>query len=279
LGVHARQWAHQAAGASAAAQAKAAEHVTAHGQPVEARWFAGAADAEAALAADAGRGPGRRGRKPRPWRDHVLHYRVEAVSVPPKPTRRGRPPKAAAPPIEVRYRRVVHPEVLVPAEDAHGWTVLATTRQPEVCTDTARLQASQEQQITGEPGFRWIKNPAAISPVWLEKPERIAALAMLTVVGWLVDAVIQRQVRLPLHDHHQQGPGHKGLTAMPTAAVVFALCAPVMLGRCAMDMVTSLQVHGVQDHHRIVCESVGIDPAWNQGGATGHNSLSRAIPP
>jgi transposase len=32
--------------------------------------------------------------------------------------------------------------------------------------------------------------------VWLEKPERIAALAMLTVVGLLVYAVIQRQVRL-----------------------------------------------------------------------------------
>jgi len=37
-----------------------------------------------------------------------------------------------------------------------------------------------------EPGFRWIKNPVAIVPVWREKPERIAALAMLTVVGFLV---------------------------------------------------------------------------------------------
>lgn len=46
-----------------------------------------------------------------------------------------------------------------------------------------------------EPGCRWIKNPAAISPVWMEKPERIAALAMLTVLGFLVYTVIQRQVR------------------------------------------------------------------------------------
>jgi hypothetical protein len=28
---------------------------------------------------------------------------------------------------------------------------------------------------TAEPGLRWSKHPAAISPVWLEKPERIAA--------------------------------------------------------------------------------------------------------
>jgi hypothetical protein len=37
-----------------------------------------------------------------------------------------------------------------------------------------------------EPGFRGIKSPAALAPVWLEKPARIAALARLTGLGWLV---------------------------------------------------------------------------------------------
>src|SRR5499426_3138876 len=215
--------------AYAAAQAKEAARVAEHVQHVEARWFACAADAEAAIAEYDGRGPGRRGRTPRPWRYHVLHYQVEAVSVPQKRTRRGRPPKSEAPQVEVRYRLVVHPEALVPSEDAHGWTVLATTVRLEGCTDAELLQAYQEQHITVEPGCRWIKNPAAISPVWLEKPERIAALAMLTVVGLLVYAVIQRQVRLSLHEHERQIPGNKGLTATPTAAVVFALFTPVTL--------------------------------------------------
>lgn len=273
LVVHSSQLAHQAAVAYAAAQAKEAERVTEHVQHVEAQWFACAADAEAALAAYEGRGQGRRGRTPRPWRYHVLHYRVEAVNVPKKRARRGRPPKAEAPQVEIRYRLVVHPEVLVPAEDAHGWTVLATTLRPEVCTDAELLQAYQEQNTTVEPGFRWIKNPAAISPVWLEKPERIAALAMLTVVGLLVYAVIQRQVRLSLRDHDQHVPGNKGPTATPTAAVVFALFAPVMLVQFAVDNTITLQVHGLQDHHLIVCEAVGIDPAWYQGAATGQNSL------
>jgi hypothetical protein len=194
--VHASPLAHQAAVAYAAAQAKEAERVTAHVQHGEARWFACAAAAEAALAEDAGRGQGRRGRTPRPWRYHVLHDRVDAVSVPQQRTRRGRPPKAEAPPIEVRARLGVHPEVLVPAEDAHGWTVLATTMPPEGWTATAILQAYQEQHITGARGFRWIKHPAALSPVWLETPERLAAWAMRTVVGCLVYAVLQRQVRL-----------------------------------------------------------------------------------
>jgi transposase len=279
LVVHSSQLAQQAATAYAAAQAKEAERVTEHIQRVEGRWFACAADAEAAISDYAGRGQGRRGRTPRLWRYHVLHYHVEAVSTPKKRNRRGRPPKAEAPQVEVRYRLRVHPEALLPSEDAHGWTVLATTLRSEECTDIEMLQAYQEQHITVEPGFRWIKNPAAISPVWLEKPARIAALAMLTVVGLLVYAVIQRQVRLYLRDHDQHIPGNKGPTATPTAAVVFALFAPVTLVQFAVESMTSRQVYGIRDHHLLVCEAVGIDPAWYQGAATGQNSRPRTTPP
>ena len=77
-------------------------------------------------------------------------------------------------------------EALVPAEDTPGWTVLATTGLPEVWTDTELLQADQEHHGTGEPSFRWLKHPAALSPVWRENPERMAALARLPVVGWWV---------------------------------------------------------------------------------------------
>jgi hypothetical protein len=198
LVVPSSQLAQQAAGASTAAKAQEAERITEHIRRVEARWFACATDAEAAIADYAGRGQGRRGRTPRLWRSHALHDRVEAVSAPAKRTRRGRPPQGEAPQIEVRYRVSVHPEPLVPAEDGHGWTGLATTVRPEVGPDAERLQAYQEQHLTVEPGLRWVKNPAAISPVWREKPARIAAWARLPVVGLRVYAVIQRQVRLSL---------------------------------------------------------------------------------
>jgi len=173
----------------------------------------------------------------------------------------------------------VHPEALVLSEDAHGWTGLATTVQPEGCSDAEILQAYQEQNTTVDPGVRWIKNPAAISPVWLEKPERIAALARLPVVGLLVYAVIQRQVRRYLCDHDRQIPGNKGPTAMPTAAVVFALFTPVMRVHFAVDTTPSFQVHGVQDYHLLVCDAVGIDQAWYQGRAAEQNSLPWTTPP
>src|SRR5262249_12895504 len=173
--------------------------------------------------------------------------------------------RAEVPQDEGLYRLVAHSEALVTSEEAYGWTVLATTLRPEVCTDSEMLQAYQEQHITVEPGFRWIKNPAAISPGWLEKPERIAALAMLTVAGLLVYAVIQRQVRLYLRDHEWHIPGNKGPTATPTAARAFALFRPVPLVHFAVDNAPMLQVHGIQEDHRIVCEAVGIDHAWYQG--------------
>jgi transposase len=279
LVVYSSQLAQQTAITYSAAQAKEAERIAEHIQRVEARWFACAADAEAASTDYEGRGQGRRGRRPRRWRYHTLHYRVAAVSTPKKRARRGRPPKAEVPQAEIRYRLSVASEALVPAKDVHGWTVLATTLRPEECTDVEMLQAYQEQHITVEPGFRWIKNPAAISPVWLEKPERIAALAMLTVVGLLVYAVIQRQLRLYLRDHDRQIPGNKGPTALPTAAVVFALFTPVTLVHFAVDNVPILHVHGLREEHLIVCEAVGIDHTWYQGVAAGQNSLLSTTPP
>src|SRR5262245_35137171 len=130
------------------------------------------------------------------WRYHAVRYRVVAATRRPRRARRGRPAKMDPPPLESGYRLVVEVEALANPEEDHGWTVLATTVRAEVGGDADILQAYQDQNTTVEPGFRWIKNPAAIAPVWLEKPERIAAWAMLTVVGLLVYSIIQRQVRL-----------------------------------------------------------------------------------
>ena len=92
-------------------------------------------------------------------------------------------------------------------------------------------------------------------------------------------AVIQRQVRRSLRDHERHIPGNKGLTATPTAVVVFALFTPVMLVYCTVDNSPSLQVHGVQDYHRLICDAVGMAQTWYQGGTTGQNSLLRTTPP
>jgi transposase len=277
--VHSNQLAQQAALTYGKAQSDEAERVTEHIRRVEARRFACAADAEAALADYEGHGQGRRGRRPRPWRYHALRYRVETCQQRKKRTRRGRPPKAEQPQEEVYYRLGVERTALERAKDEQGWFVLATTVGAEGCADTEVLQAYQEQNTTVEPGFRWIKNPAAITPVWLEKPERIATLAMLTVMGLLVYALIQRQVRFYLRDHNQYLPGNKGATAIPTAAVVLSLFVQVMMVQLEVDTQVSFQVYGLQDYHLMVCDALGIDRLWYASPVTGQNTRMSATPP
>jgi len=260
--VHASQLAQQQAQAYAAAQAKETEAVADHVRQVHARWFACRPDADAAIAEYEGRGQGRRGRRPRPWRYHTVRYGIVAETRRTRRARRGRPAKTDPPPTESGYRVVVEVESLANPEEDNGWTVLATTVSAEACADEEILKAYQDQNTTVEPGFRWIKNPAALAPVWLEKPERIAALAMLTVVGLLVYSIIQRQVRLSLHTHDQQVPGNKGATATPTAAVVLSLFAQVALVQLWIGEQEVVQVYGVQPHHLLICDALDLDSSW-----------------
>ena len=260
--VHSSQLAQQQTQAYTAAQAKEAEAVTAHVKHVQARWFACEADAEAAIAEYEGRGQGRRGRRPRPWRYHAVRYRIVAETRRTRRARRGRPAKTDPPPTEAGYRLVVEVRPWPIRRRTMGGPCWPRRCATEACTDAEILQAYQEQNTTVEPGFRWIKNPAAIAPVWLEKPERIAALAMLTVLGLLVYSVIQRQVRLYLRTHDQQLPGNKGLTATPTAAVVLALFAQVALVQLWIDEQEVAQLSGVQPYHLLVCDALGLDSSW-----------------
>ena len=85
---------------------------------------------------------------------------------------------------------------------------------------------------------------------------------MLTVVGLLVYSLIQRQVRLYLRAHDQQLPGNKGTTAIPTAAVVLALFAQAALVQCVIGEHEVTQMYGVQPHHLLICDALGLDRSW-----------------
>jgi len=276
--VHASQLAQQQAQAYAAAQAQAVEAGADHVQRVHARWFACLPDADAALAEYEGRGQGRRGRRPRPWRYHTLRYPIVADTRRTRRARRGRPAKTDPTPSESGYRLVVEVETLANAEADNGWTVLATTVSAEACADAELLCAYQDQNTTAEPGFRWSKNPAAISPVWLEKPARIAALAMLTVIGILVYTVSQRHVRLSLRTHNQQVPGQKGETAIPTATVVLALFSSVALVQLQLRGREVYHVYGIQPHHLLICDALGLSHSWYEAPSVHKNGTRIQTP-
>jgi hypothetical protein len=78
----------------------------------------------------------------------------------------------------------------------------------------------------------------------------------------LVYSIIQRQVRLYLHTHDQQIPGNKGLTAIPTAAVVLTLFAHVALIQLVIGDQEMAQIYGVQPYHLLLCDALGLDRSW-----------------
>jgi hypothetical protein len=147
-------------------------------------------------------------------------------------------------------------------EEDHGGTVRATTVSAKACTDAEGLQAYQEQHSPVEPGLRWSKNPAAISPVWRDKPKRIAAWAMRTVIGLLVYQSMQRQGRLYLRTPDQQMPGNTGTTATPTAAGGLAWWAQGALAPFWIGEHEGVQLAGVQPPQLLLCDALGVDHSW-----------------
>jgi transposase len=279
VAVYSTQLAQQHAEAYEAGQRREAAALGQSVAEVEARRFACEADAEAAMAEYAGSGQGRRGRKPYRWRYHAVEYRVQTAWRRKKRTHRGRPAKGEPVDEELCYRLSAEVKALAPPMHTYGWLVLATTVDAHTSSDAEIVRAYRDQTTTVEPGFRWIKNPAAICPVWLKKPERIAALALLTVVGLLVYGLIQRQVRQDLQQHHHAIPGKKGDTAMPTAAVVLASFARVSLVHLKLDGTEARQVYGWQEHHRLVCKALGGDDAWYVGATAQKNNPTCPDPP
>jgi transposase len=261
------------------AQSHEAEEVAPHIAQIEAHHYACEADAQAAIAEAEGHGQGRRGRHPCRWRYHAVHYQVQTAWRRKKRARRGRPPQGERPAEELVYRLRVEAKALALPVATFGWTVLATTVREQTCGDAEIVRAYREQTTTVAPGFRWINNPAAMSPVWVEKPERIAALAMLTVVGLLVYGLIQRQVRQYLQQHHQYIPGNKGDTALPTAAVVLASFTQIALVSLDLHGAEVRQVHGWQEHHQLICEALGVDNAWYAGSTDQKNNPMSPGPP
>src|SRR5262249_28747303 len=153
-----RLLAQQQTPAYAAAQEQEAAALTDHVRHGHAQWCACLPEAEVAIAASEGQGPGYQGRRPRRWRSHAVRYHSAAATRRPRRARRGWPAKLDPPPLESGYRLVVEVEALAnPAED-NGWTGLATTVDEADCTDADILQAYQDQNTTVEPGLRWSKH-------------------------------------------------------------------------------------------------------------------------
>jgi transposase len=101
--------------------------------------------------------------------------------------------------------------------------VLATNvLDAQQLTDADLLRAYKGQPAV-ELSFKWTKNPAAIAPIFLETPTRIAALGCVYLIALLVYTLVERQIRKRLAERGETLPDRPAPRSHPTARTVFQL--------------------------------------------------------
>jgi transposase len=158
---------------------------------------------------------------------HRLTYTVNAEWVREKRATRGRPPKHAPRPQHQVWRVSwqVHEatEAITARAQRERRFVLATNvLDAQDLTDAELLQAYKGQPSV-ELSFKWAKNPAAIAPIFLETPTRIAALGCVYLIALLVYTLVERQVRKSLAERGETLPDRPAPSQHLTARTVFQL--------------------------------------------------------
>jgi hypothetical protein len=152
---------------------------------------------------------------------------INAEWVPITRATRGRPPKAAPRP-QRQVRRVTwQPQEAIAA--ISRWAqrerrfVLATHGlDAQHLSDAERLRAYQGQPAA-ELSCTWAKNLAALAPIFLETPSRMAALGGVDVIALLVYTLVERHVCKGLAERGETLPDRPAPRQRPTARPVFHL--------------------------------------------------------
>jgi transposase len=158
---------------------------------------------------------------------HHLTFTVASEWVPVKRAVRGRPPKGAPRPQRqvwrVRWQVQAATDALATQAQRERRFVLATNvLDAQQLTDADLLQAYKGQPAV-ELSFKWAKNPAAIAPIFLETPTRIAALGCVYLIALLVYTLVERQVRKQLAERGDTLPDRPAPSSRPTARTIFQL--------------------------------------------------------
>ena len=198
---------------------------------------------------------------------HRVEVAYEAQEVKLKRSRPGRPRKGEVTPTATvwRPRRVaVEPDdALIEQERLiAGHFVLVTDHLDRETWPDERILAEYRHQhaVEGHTGFRWLKNDAAVAPVFLKKPHRIAALGMVMLLALAVRNYIQYQLRTRLEATGRAVDDRKGRpTARPTTETAFLGFDGVLLLRVVDGgRVLQRRAQGVDGHCRTVLDMLGL---------------------
>jgi transposase len=195
---------------------------------------------------------------------HHLTYTVSAEWVPAKRTTRGRPPKDAPRPRRrvwrVTWQVQEATEAIGLRAQREGRFVLATNVLEVQHLSDAELLRAYKGQPAAELSFKWAKNPAAIAPIFLQTPTRIAVLGCLYLIALLVYTLVERHVRKRLADLGETLPDRPAPSQRPTARTVFYLMRNIAVVTLQWARRSYRQVTTLNAHQLHVIRLLGYDP-------------------
>jgi hypothetical protein len=147
------------------------------------------------------------------------------------------------------------------ARRQQGLFVLVSSKPWSDAWTPVQMLATYREKNSVEEGFRWLKAPTQVAPVFLHKPHRIAALGLVFVIALALHRLLQRAIRRALAEEKGAIPGNnKVMTSTPTTQVVQRTFEHVQLltVQAAEGVVQVMQ--GVGEIHRRVLRLLGLPP-------------------
>jgi len=200
---------------------------------------------------------------------HTVNAKIEMFEEPGKRPK-GRPRKdSPAPTMTKKYRFKLEScekdETSITKEQVNKSHFVLITNHLNHDTHPDRWILSEyrhQQVVEGNTGFRWLKGPARVTPMFLKKPERIAALGFVFILALLVRNYLQFMVRKSLKESGETVPYYdrKKVTAKPTAEVVWDLFSDLVLITVKMPKVKPvLRLQGLTEAHIRILKVFGWD--------------------
>jgi transposase len=178
---------------------------------------------------------------------------------------RGRPPAHAEPGIDAVHWRIAYTTAPVPEQETaarlreSATFVIIRTRTPGWDISDAEMMRRYKGQYYNEHGFSWLKSEAAMNPIFLKTPHRIATLGFVYCVGLMVWSLIQRSSRAYLAEMKQTLPYHRGRRGKKiTTRFLFEVFQDMMSQHLTMpDGTVHHYIHGLSRDAARACRSVG----------------------
>ena len=194
-----------------------------------------------------------------------LGAEIEERTVAGKRTKRGRPRADEAPPPSqtVYHLKVTTEEVSASDHEERlkkaSTYVLVRNRMPGWEITDEEMTAAYGQQWRVEHGFAWLKSGAAINPMYLESPRRIAALCMIYHIALMIHTVIQRGVRHGLKKQGCKLPYHRNKPSDNiTAKFTYELFRNVTTQTITDGCETEKRIYGLDEHTEKAVVALGL---------------------